>query len=107
MEDRATHVTKVLFTHQVPRVVIICVAILTSLLPQAVGQPPPEKPVEALYLQLGQVALDPTRVYQVRGAAINRSSVQISLDDGTIAFTEDVMGKVTGAFFEGDGEILL
>jgi hypothetical protein len=29
------------------------------------------------------------------------------LEDGTIAFTQDVMGRVTGAFFEGDGEILL
>jgi len=67
----------------------------------------PEKPAEALYLQLGQVGLDATRVYQVRGASLSRSSVQITLEDGTIAFTEDVMGKVTGAFFEGDGEILV
>jgi hypothetical protein len=29
------------------------------------------------------------------------------LDDGTIAFTEDVAGHVTGAFFEGEGEVLL
>ena len=67
----------------------------------------PPKPAEALYLQLGQVGLDPTRVYQVRGASLNRGAVQISLEDGTIGFTEDVMGRVTGAFFEGDGEILL
>jgi len=65
------------------------------------------KPAEALYLQLGQVGLDATRVYQVRSASLNRSSIQISLDDGTIGFTQDVMGHVTGAFFEGDGEILL
>ena len=31
----------------------------------------------------------------------------ITLDDGTIAFTQDAAGKVTGAFFEGDGEVLL
>ena len=99
--------TKVLFTRQRLRTVTICVAILTSLLPWAASQTREQKPAETLYLQLGQVALDPTRVYQVRGAAINRSSVQISLDDGTIAFTQDVMGRITGAFFEGDGEILL
>jgi hypothetical protein len=58
-------------------------------------------------LQLGQVGLDPARVYQVRDAALERSSVQVSLEDGTIAFTQDVMGRITGAFFEGDGEILL
>src|SRR5437763_5488647 len=29
------------------------------------------------------------------------------MDDGTIAFTQDVIGHVTGAFYEGDGELLL
>lgn len=58
-------------------------------------------------MQLSEVGLDPTRVYQVRGASLNRTAIQISLEDGTIAFTQDVMGRITGAFFEGDGEILL
>jgi hypothetical protein len=46
-------------------------------------------------------------VYQVRDAALDRDGVHISLEDGTIAFTQDVMGRITGAFFEGDGEVLL
>lgn len=66
-----------------------------------------EKPAENLYLQLGQVGLDPNRVYEVRDASLDRSAIHISLDDGTIAFTKDVMGRITGAFFAGDGEILL
>jgi hypothetical protein len=64
-------------------------------------------PGELLYLQLSQVKLDPARVYQVREATLDRSAIHISLEDGTIAFTQDVMGRVTGAFFEGDGEVLL
>jgi hypothetical protein len=68
---------------------------------------PPGKPAEALYLQLGQVGLDAARVYQVRGASLDRSSVHITLEDGTIGFTQDVMGRITGAFFEGEGEVLL
>ena len=68
---------------------------------------PPGKPAEALYLQLAGVGLDPTRVYQVRGVSLNRPGIQISLEDGTIGFAQDVMGRITGAFFEGDGEILL
>ena len=60
-----------------------------------------------LYTQLGEVSLDPARVYRVRGASLNRAAIQISLEDGTLAFTQDVMGRITGAFFEGDGEILL
>jgi hypothetical protein len=62
---------------------------------------------ETLYLQLGQVGLDASRVYGVRDASLDESALHISLDDGTIAFTKDVMGRITGAFFEGDGEILL
>jgi hypothetical protein len=73
----------------------------------AASENPPPKPAEALYLQLGQVGLDPTRIYKVRGASLERSAIHISLEDGTIGFTVDVMGKITGAFFEGDGEILL
>ena len=73
----------------------------------AAAENPPEKPAEALYLQLGRVGLDPTRVYKVRGASLERSAVHITLEDGTIGFTQDVMGRITGAFFEGDGEVLL
>ncbi|HEY6373706.1 MAG TPA: M1 family aminopeptidase [Candidatus Sulfotelmatobacter sp.] len=71
------------------------------------GETPADKPAEALYLQLGQVGLDPARVYQVRGVSLDRAAVHITLEDGTIAFTQDVMGRITGAFFEGDGEVLL
>jgi len=74
---------------------------------QSAPNKPVDKPAEALYLQLGQVGLDPTQVYQVRGASFERASIHITLEDGTIAFTQNVMGRVTGAFFEGDGEILL
>jgi hypothetical protein len=85
---------------------VLSLACVGAAIP-VLAQNPPEKPAEALYLQLGQVGLDPTRVYQVRGASLNRASIQLSFEDGTIAFTEDVMGRITGAFFEGDGEILL
>ena len=73
----------------------------------AVGDSPTNKPAEAVYLQLGQVGLDPTRVYRVRGATLDRSGAHISLEDGTIGFTQDVLGRITGAFFEGDGEVLV
>jgi Peptidase family M1 domain len=58
-------------------------------------------------MQLGNVGLDPSRVFKVRDAAIDRSAIHITLDDGNIAFTQDVMGRITGAFFEGEGEVLL
>jgi hypothetical protein len=65
------------------------------------------RPAESLYLQLQSVGLDSSRVYRVRDASIDRAAVHITFEDGTLAFTRDVAGRVTGAFFEGDGEILL
>lgn len=67
----------------------------------------PRGPVESLYLKLRSVGLDPARVYKVREASLQRAALHISLDDGTIAFTEDAGGHITGAFFKGDGEVLL
>src|SRR5262249_32091582 len=63
--------------------------------------------VADLYTQLQQVGLDEHRVYKVRNLTFGQAAFHISLDDGTLAFTQDVFGKVTGAFFQGDGEVLL
>lgn len=106
METVRTYVTKV---PSLGRVwwMATCVLVVWAVGGARAADTAAEKPAENLYLQLGQVGLDPARVYQVRGASFNRSSIQISLDDGTIGFTQDVMGRITGAFFEGDGEILL
>jgi len=68
---------------------------------------PGSKPAEKLYLRLRSAGLDPSRIFTVRDASLDREQLHITLEDGTIAFTEDVMGKVTGALFQGDGEVLL
>jgi hypothetical protein len=61
----------------------------------------------ALYARIRSVGLDPERVYHVRDATIDRPGLHLDLDDGTLAFTEDICGRITGAFFEGEGEIRL
>ncbi|HEV8048755.1 MAG TPA: M1 family aminopeptidase [Terriglobales bacterium] len=65
------------------------------------------KPAENLYMQLSSVGLDTLRVFRLRDVSIDRAAFHITLNDGLIAFTENVANHVTGAFFEGDGEILL
>jgi hypothetical protein len=85
----------------------LCALPMARAAAQKPTDPPAEKPAQALYLQLGQVKLDPGRVYKVRGASLDRTAVHLTLEDGTIGFTQDVMGRITGAFFEGDGEVLL
>ena len=61
----------------------------------------------ALYSRIRSVGLDPQRVYHIRDASIDRPNLHLDLDDGTLAFTEDICGRITGAFFEGEGEIRL
>src|SRR5437016_11582862 len=73
----------------------------------AQSNPPNNNAAETLYLQLRSLGLDKSRVYKARDISFDRGAFHITLDDGTIAFTEDVMGRVTGAFFEGDGEVLV
>ncbi len=68
---------------------------------------PQEHSAETLYSQLQSVGLDKSRVYNIREVTLERAAFHITFDDGTIAFTEDVAGHVTGAFFEGEGEVLL
>src|ERR1700692_4506967 len=65
-EESPTHVTKVLLRMPGLRVAAaICLAACLVPAARAAEETPPEKPAEALYLQLGQVGLDPDRVYQV------------------------------------------
>jgi hypothetical protein len=60
-----------------------------------------------LYARIRSVELDPQRVHHVRDASIDRPNLHLDFDDGTLAFTEDICGRITGAFFEGEGEIRL
>jgi hypothetical protein len=92
----------------------VCLSFLPSLRayadqsnPSQAHPPHQPGPAESLYLQLSSVGLDSSRVFRVRDSSIDRPALHITLEDGTIAFTKDVMGKITGAFFEGDGEVLL
>ena len=66
-----------------------------------------KSPGQAFYLKLRSVGLDKTKVYKIREASLDRAQLHISLDDGTIAFTESVDGHITGAFYQGYGEVLL
>ncbi|MGB7586822.1 MAG: M1 family aminopeptidase [Terriglobales bacterium] len=90
----------------------IVVALLATAVPVLCQNVPPLNPVprsaaEGLFLELSNVVLDNSRVYRARELSIDRADFHISLDDGVIGFTQDVAGCVTGAFFQGEGEILL
>ena len=64
-------------------------------------------PTARLYRALRSVGLDQNKVFHVREATLERGQLHLYFTDGTIAFTQDVQGRVTGAYFEGEGEVLM
>ncbi len=81
-----------------------CWLLATTALAMAADCP---QTTSALYARIRSVELDPQRVYRIRDASIDRPNLHLDFEDGTIAFTEDICGRITGAFFEGAGEIRL
>src|SRR5450631_3273808 len=94
-----------------PRRPIITLAgwLLSAIACAHASGPPPDCPqtTSALYARIASVGLDLQRVYHVRGATVDRPNLHLDFDDGTLAFTEDICGRITGALFEGEGEIRL
>ena len=60
-----------------------------------------------LYRRLRNVGLDTRQVFSIRDGHLDREDIHITLGDGTLAFTEAIDGKITGAFFAGEGEVLI
>ena len=95
----------------VPRAIrescIFAVAVLAlSVCPALTGQTARRNPID-LYHELCSVSLDEKQVYHIRDAALDREDLHLYLSDGTIAFTKAVDGHITGAYFEGDGQVLV
>ena len=84
-----------------------CLAAATAWAQPAAPAPDCPQTTSGLYARIRSASLDPQRVYHVREASIDRPNLHLDLDDGTLAFTEDTCGRITGAFFEGEGEIRL
>ena len=73
----------------------------------APANPLTSAPVLPLYRALRTVGLDPKNVFKIREAELDREDLHVWLNDGTIAFTKSVDGHITGAYFEGEGEVLV
>src|SRR5215467_6560348 len=76
----------------------LVLAVVVALAGACAAQTTPSRspgPAESLYLKLHSVGLDKARVYTVRDASLDRGPLHISLESGTIAFTESVGGHIT------------
>lgn len=93
-------------TRDAGRLAVLLIVLAACAYPQT-ATVPSKGTAESFYMQLRSVGLDKAQVFKIRDAAIDRGPIHLSFDDGTIAFTQDVQGHVTGALFLGDGDILL
>src|SRR6476659_2235855 len=92
---------------RVTKVLVLVFALALGNIP-ALGQAAPsQSSAVALYRELLNPTFDAKDVYQVREVSIIMEDLHISISDGTIGFVREVNGHITGAMFEGVGEVLL
>ena len=60
-----------------------------------------------LLQKLNDLTIDPAEIYVLRDTQITRDRVNFYFNRGFIGFLTPVNGEITGAVFEGDGEVLL
>jgi len=98
---------KRVFIQKVTKVLVLVSALALADIP-ALGQSAPSSSgAVALYRELLNPAFDAKDVYQVRDVSIMMEDLHISISDGTIGFVREINGRITGAMFEGVGEVLL
>lgn len=98
---------KRVFILRVTKVLVLIFALALGNTPALAQAAPAQSGAVALYRELLNPAFDAKDVYQVREVSIMMEDLHISLSDGTIAFVREVNGHITGAMFEGVGEVLL
>ena len=96
---------KRVFLMRVTKVLLLLSAVRLCAVAQTA--PPAASGTVALYRELLNPALDAADVYRVREVSIQLEDLHISISDGTMAFVRAVNGHITGAMFEGVGEVLL
>jgi len=82
---------------------------LSQHVPGAAGVPtaPSAGRAMPLFQKLAATPLDPEKVFHIRDCDLDFEDLHITLEEGTVAFTQPVDGRVTGALFSGDGLALV
>jgi hypothetical protein len=92
-------------------VLSLAVALAVSSIPaiSQTGSPQPAANSEGRNTlnALAQISIDPANTFKIREVNIDRDALHLTLHRGTIVFLTPVLGRITGAVFIGDGEILV
>jgi hypothetical protein len=90
----------------------IALGVLGDAPPPALAQEPPAAPVPVLASQQQMemasdefytIALDLEKPLAVRGLTLKRDTMDLILTEGTIFLAQPIGGRITGAFFTGNG----
>lgn len=90
----------------VTKVLVLALGLGAGRLYGQASAPVPET-ARTLYTEILNPVLDPSQVHALREVSIDREDLHISLSDGTIALIHALDGHITGALFEGQGEVLV
>jgi len=81
--------------------------VLLCLFSSALGYAQTTNNPRELLQKLNDLTINPAEIYVLRDTQITRDRVNFYFNRGFIAFLAPVNGEITGAVFEGDGEVLL
>jgi hypothetical protein len=91
----------------------LCCALACAALVAAAGLcaisaplPPSDLTPRQIYEALDALRVNPSEVYEVHDLRLQRDTVSLSLNNGTLGFLADFQGKLTGAVFTGRGRVL-
>jgi hypothetical protein len=86
--------------------ILICgAAAFCGKAASAQGSAPAPSDPQAIWNALAKPAFDPAKVATVNNLVIERDRIRITLDSGTLHFTQPVNGIVFGAVFSGVGHL--
>ena len=91
----------------VTKVLVLLLGLQAASLQAQQAVAPAESRAVALYRNIMNPVLNAADVHTIREVSIQREDLHISLSDGTMALIQTVDGRITGAIFEGVGEVLM
>jgi hypothetical protein len=86
-------------------VIFLCGAALACRTASAQAAAPAPGDPQAIWNALAKPAFDPSKVATVNNLVIERDRIRITLESGTLHFTQPVNGIVFGAVFSGVGHL--
>jgi hypothetical protein len=93
------------FTRVLSCAIFLCGAALDCRTTSAQAAAPAPGDAQAIWNALAKPAFDPSKVATVNNLLIERDRMRITLESGTLHFTQPVNGIVFGAVFSGAGHL--